>query len=174
MKHAVSVVVVSFFVGCSGAAPPVDATEGEGDVDEGEGEGEGDAVVDVGHGVLRINEVAAAGNPLDWVELTNIGDAPVSLRGLTITDDLTVTDKGALPDVSVDVGAFVVIEIDDDTVGFKLADDEELAVFDGAALIDSVDWDAGDSVAGGSVARHVDGTGDFKAEDQDTRGESNG
>lgn len=159
-------------VGCSGATVGGEG-EGEGEAAEGEGEaaeGEGEGEAAPG---LVINEVAAAGDPLDWVELKNTSDVAVNLSGLYLTDNLDEPQQGALPAVSVGAGELYVVEIDDTTLGFKLGSDEEVhLVNSNGDVIDGVDWDEGDSPAGGSFARGDDGN--FSSTTPDTRGADNG
>lgn len=130
-----------------------------------------DAVVD-----LRINEVAAAGIPVDWFELTNVGGDDIALDDVTFSDDPTLKEKGGFPEGAVvGAGAFVVVEVDDAGVGFKLGSDEELHLYarENGAEIDAVDWDEGDSPAGGSFARNADGQGEFRSVTPDSRGRTN-
>lgn len=137
------------------------------DADAGSGEDPGEDPGDDGPesawiAGLRINEVAAAGTPEDWVELTNIGDAPLLLDGLFLTDDPTILDKAPMPTGMIWPGAFIQLEISDATTGFKLGSDEEFhVVAPSGTVIDSIDWDEGASPAGGSYGRIPDGTGDF-------------
>ena len=124
---------------------------------------------------LRINEVAAAGDPLDWVELVTIGAVDIDIDGLFITDDEADPGKAALPAVVVAPGEFVVVEIDEFGLGFRIGSDEALFVIDPAGeAIDGTDWDEGASPDGGSWGRSSDGTGDFVTFTTATRGTSNG
>lgn len=130
-----------------------------------------------GTGQVVINEVAAAGDPIDWVELTNLGDAPVSLDGWTMLDDLMApaADRAALPNgLVVPAGGFLVIDISDETLGFKIGGDEEVGLWNPAGeLADSVDWEEDASPEGGSYARSPDGTGAFQTVGEPTRGGPN-
>ena len=122
---------------------------------------------------LVINEVAAKGEPEDWIELYNIGASPVSLEGLQMTDNLETEDFFVFDDHWGDlgVGELVVIEISEETVGFKLGKDEAFYLLDHeGTLIDFVDWEEGDSPEGGSLARYPDGEGDFSTNVQHSRG----
>jgi hypothetical protein len=151
-RVCVFVVVVGSFVGCGPAIP-----EGVKD--------------------LRINEVAAEGRPVDWVELTNIGDADIALDDVALTDSTDELARGSFEEGAVVApGEFVVVAIDEAGVGFGLGADEEFFVVarDGDLIIDRVDWNDGDSKEGGSYARVADGVGEFAAVDVDTRGRSNG
>jgi hypothetical protein len=126
--------------------------------------------------LVAINEVAAAGDPMDWFELVNVGDEVAQLAGWTFTDD--VINRAVVgefePGTTLAPGAFLVIFVDDDTVGFKLAKDEALGLYDAqGALVDLVDWEDGQSPDAGSYARVPDGVGDFQTLDAHTQGASN-
>jgi len=150
-----SAVVITFAVGLSGGCAP--------------------EALPVTFDDLRINEVAASGTPLDWVELVTIGDVDVSLDGLFLTDDATDPGKGAIPGgLVVAPGEFVVIEIDEFGVGFRIGSDEQLVLIDTDGLpIDTADWAEGGSPDGGSFGRSVDGAGVFVTFAVHTRGASN-
>lgn len=125
---------------------------------------------------LRVNEVAASGDPLDWVELVTVGDQVIPLDGLYITDDVADPGKAALPvDVVVAPGEFVVVEIDEFGLGFRLGSDEAIFLINpDGETIDGADWDEGASPDGGSWGREVDGSGEFVTFTTSTRGASNG
>ena len=132
------------------------------------------ALADVG---LVINEVAAKGDPLDWLELHNSSSEPIALDGFVFTDDLADAGKRvAFPaGTTIDAGGYLQIELDSDGwPGFALGGDEELGVWlaDGAA-VDRVDWEEGDSPGGQSYARMPDATGDFRTVDTPTPGAPN-
>jgi hypothetical protein len=69
---------------------------------------------------IRINEVQASdpsGAP-DWVELTNVGSQPVDLSGWVITDDKD-TDGDVIPSgVTLNPGAFVTFEPNNENTQF--------------------------------------------------------
>ncbi len=123
---------------------------------------------------LIINEVAAAGDP-DWFELYNSTDRAISLEEATFTDDLSNPTRGLFAEgESVAAGGYVVIYLSDEWPGFKLGSDEELGIYDHEReLVDSVDWDEGESPSGGSYARIPDGTGPFKRVQTATPGAAN-
>lgn len=126
---------------------------------------------------LRINEVAAKGDPVDWFEVVNVGGNDIVLDGVSFSDDPAVVDKGGFDKGAVvSPGEFVVVQVDDADVGFKLGSDEELHLFarDNGALIDEVDWDEGESPSGGSLARVPDGDGEFVTAVVATEGATNG
>jgi hypothetical protein len=109
---------------------------------------------------LVINEVVAAGDP-DGVEIANLGADPIDLSVFTLTDDLTQPLRGALAG-TIEAGAYLWIEVSDETLGFKLGKDEEVHLFhQSGALVDSVDWADGDAPEGESYRRIPDQTGDF-------------
>ena len=113
---------------------------------------------------LVINEIAAKGDPSDWVELYNGGDLPAPLVGFSITDDLEA-DPFTFDEAWGEVAprSFFIVEISDDTVGFKLGSDEALYLLDPqGGLVDSVDWEEGDSPEEMSFARSDDGEGVFQ------------
>ena len=91
--------------------------------------------------------------------------------GLCITDSLADLDKGSLSDVFFLAGDLFVVDVDDSTVGFKLAGDEEVHLTDCVTVLDSVDWSSGQSPAEGSFARQADGS--FVTALADTRGQPN-
>ncbi len=141
------------------------------------GGGAGDApVAPKGVRDLRINEVAAAGDPVDWFELFNVGGNDVALDGARFSDDEGSPGKGVFADGAVvSAGEFFVVDVDDLGAGFKLASDEALFLFaaENEALVDSVDWAEGESPKNGSFARAGDGDGEFATVVGDTKGVSN-
>lgn len=114
------------------------------------------------HGLL-LTEVAAAGEPYDWIEVVN-----VSGQSLDLVDYVYVDLRGDLErarpfsDVILSPGERHLQPISDLRSGFALGPDEEVWIYrasDGA-LVDGVDWDEGASPTGGSLARLGD-TGGF-------------
>jgi hypothetical protein len=126
-------------------------------------------------GAIVVNEVAAAGDPDDWFEVTNVGGSAVDLSGFFYVDlagDLARARP--LPQILLPPGEYHVQEVVNAVDGFQLASDEELWLYDaGGTLVDGVDWADGDSPAGGSYARIPDGVGDFQTTTPDTRGAAN-
>jgi spore coat protein CotH len=128
---------------------------------------------------LRLNEILASnagtitdefGDYDDWIELTSLGSAPLSLSGLYLTDDLSVPDRWALPDTTLEPGEYLLVWADGEPeegplhAGFRLsADGEELALVDFnpavPALVDSVTFGA--QTTDISFGRLPDGTGDW-------------
>ena len=124
---------------------------------------------------LVINEVAASGEPNDWFELYNTSDQAIDLAGCTWADDLGDPGKASFDDgVTIAPGEYLVIDVTDDDEGFGIGSDEELAVYaPDDSIIDSTDWDEGDSPEGGSYGRSPDGDGPFAVLTSATRGEAN-
>ena len=136
---------------------------------------------------LVINEVAAKGEPLDWFELHNSTDQHISLANFFVADDLTdIGKRVAFPtNLGIAPGEYLKVEVDTDNwAGFKLGGDEELGIWTLAGsekegwsadgdLVDSVDWDEGDSGEGESYARVPDGNGEFQTVDNPTPGATN-
>ena len=123
---------------------------------------------------LIINEVVAAGDP-DWFELYNSGSRTIDLSTLTFTDDRTTPDKAHFAaSTTLAPGAFLRVDVSDDTVGFSLGSDEEVSVYTSSGtLIDLVDWNEGDSPKGKSYGRFPDATGAFKTLNIPTPGAAN-
>lgn len=140
---------------------------------------ESDANVDMDAGVdppqedfsgVVINEIVSSGSP-DWFELLNTGTTSVDLSGCTFSDDSSVPSQATIPQgTTLAPGAYLVFDVSDETVGFKLGGDEALYLYAPDGLeIDSVDWDEGDSPDGGSFARLPDGNGGFATTNVATR-----
>ena len=126
---------------------------------------------------LVINEVAAKGDPLDWFELHNPTPDPISMDGFVMADDLADAGKRvAFPaGATIGAGEYMAFRLDKDGwPGFALGGDEELGVWrtDGD-LVDSVDWEEGDSPGDQSYARVPDATGDFQTVNSPTPGAPN-
>jgi hypothetical protein len=147
----------------------VGCTTGDGDAGDGDGDGDGD-------GALVINEIAAQGDPSDWVEVKNTGTSEVSLTGVVLSQDVPATLMVPVGEGLADVlaaGAYKLVYLDD-AAAFRLGAAETLHLVDadGNAL-DSVSWIDGDSPKGGSFGRIPDGTGTSKALGVPTPGEEN-
>lgn len=126
---------------------------------------------------LVINEVAAKGDPLDWLELHNASDDPIDLSGYLLADDLEDQDKRVAfpPDMVLAPGAYLQVQLDKDGwPGFALGSDEEVGIWtvDGH-LVDQVDWDDGQSGEDASFARVPDARGEFRTVANPTPGEPN-
>lgn len=136
---------------------------------------------------LIVNEVVSSndgvaidetGQPEDWIELTNTGSSPISLR------DYTIADSGSalipLPDVALAPGAFVQLWADDDPdrgiyhLPFKLSasgDQVILRTADGA-IVQQINLPALETNQ--SYSRFPSGTGDFALCRYATPGKNNG
>jgi len=126
-----------------------------------------------GRDELALNELMAsngstlgdgAGDFDDWVELVNRSDHPVSLQGVTLTDDPTIPAAYALPSIALQPGEHYLVWADGepqegiDHAPFKLsAGGEGVYLFDGTELLDATTWAglAVDEVLG----RSLDGGG---------------
>ncbi|MEZ4694892.1 MAG: CotH kinase family protein [Rhodothermales bacterium] len=125
---------------------------------------------------LYINELMASNDTTvsdehgdfdDWVELYYAGDAPLSLSGYYLTDDLTKPDKWAAPDTVLNPGDYLLIWLDDETdqgpahAPFKLsADGEQFGIF--APDLTTVDaMTFGEQDTDVSYGRTEDGGGHF-------------
>ncbi len=104
----------------------------------------------------------------DWAEIFVGGESPISLDGLFFSDDVTNTQKWALPDTVVNPGDYVIVWLDGDLsqgalhADFKLsAGGEELVLFtaDGQ-IIDYVSF--GEQNTDVSYGRTADGAGRFE------------
>ena len=143
---------------------------------DGDGEGADPGTTPLGVGLV-INEVAAKGDPQDWFELHNTSSDRIALDGFELADSLTDAAKRvAFPaGTIIQPGAYMQFSLDKDGwPGFALGGDEELAIWllDGT-LIDSVDWNEGQSSDGQSYARLPDTTGDFQTVDNPTPSAAN-
>ena len=126
--------------------------------------------------LLYINEVAAAGSPYDWFELFNGSDEPIDLARYRFSDDLAEqTNITPFPNgVTIEPGGFFYTYVSDVWPGFKLGSNEELGLYTAAGdLVDSVDWNNGDSPPGKSFGRIPDGTGEFVTLNTITPGSAN-
>jgi len=126
---------------------------------------------------LIVNEVAAQGDPFDWVELYNASDSEVVLANFLLADDLMDVGKRTTfpPDLVIAPGAYLRLELDKKGwPGFALGRDEELGIWtaDGTPVA-SVDWDSGQADAGTSFARVPDITGNFQTVTTPTPGAPN-
>ncbi|MGB0591190.1 MAG: CotH kinase family protein [Myxococcota bacterium] len=126
---------------------------------------------------LVLNEVAAKGEPLDWIELHNTSAVAIDLSTFVVADNLTLeTERVAFPEGTVVApGGYLVVEFDKDGwPGFALGADEEVGIWtaDGV-LIDSANWSTGFSGDNATYARIPDATGPFVPGSSPTPGTSN-
>jgi spore coat protein CotH len=120
-------------------------------------------------GDLVINEIMAKGSDgaLDWFELYNAGDKTVNLADYSIVDDGDDQEPAALPDHSLDPGAFVVIYATGEEtdkvlywVGFKLGSSDSLSLILDDEVVDYMEWEDTDAPEGFSYGLYPDGAWD--------------
>jgi hypothetical protein len=110
-----------------------------------------------------INEVGAAGEPTDWVELFNPGAADVDLSGWLFRDDdethaFTFPAGSLLP-----AGGYKVVARDEAGFDFGLGTADAALLYDATgALIDQTSWLEGESPLGRSWGRIPNGSGAFQ------------
>ncbi|GAB5407719.1 MAG: hypothetical protein BalsKO_00840 [Balneolaceae bacterium] len=72
---------------------------------------------------LVINELMASNSTTiqdeggafaDWLEIYNPSDSPISMDGYFLTDNLTVKNKWAFPDTTIQPSGFLLVWVDDD------------------------------------------------------------
>jgi len=104
--------LIALLVGCSDdTAPGADALDATPDTSEVTADTTPEVDVAVPVGRLVINEVDCRTDPSEWVELMNVGDAPVALAGHRLAD----RPGGAgvrVPDGALAPGAFIVVHGD--------------------------------------------------------------
>ncbi len=103
----------------------------------------------------------------DWVEIANVGAAPVSLSGYYLTDDMAYPTLYALPDTTLAAGDYLILWIDDTAAqgplhaGFKLdVDGEDLFLMDGSVIHDWLTFP--ELAADVSYGRWANGSGDWQ------------
>ena len=178
--------IVVGFTGCDSGTEAAEATDGGGtnepdDVgalaDLTPSPGEECADSESCEGSLFINELAAKGVPLDWIELYNGTSDEVDLSLYWVADDLVdETKRVHFEDGTVlESGGYLRVDFDKNAwPGFKLGSDEEVGLWDmDGVLLDSVNWNQGESTAGMSLARIPDQTGSFQSVATPTPGEAN-
>lgn len=124
---------------------------------------------------LVINEVAAAGDPADWIEILNRGDEAVDLTGCALGDDDPAHVWTFADGASIAAGAHLLVLRDEPgsfTFGFGSTDSAFL--YDPAGeVLDFVHWVDGASPTGWSWGRIPDGTGSFQTLAYPTPGAAN-
>ncbi len=125
---------------------------------------------------IRINEVESnGGSPGDWVELINVGAAPVDLSGYVFKDN-DDTHVYVIPaGMTIAPGAHLVLDELNGGVGqfdFGLGANDVARLFGpgGATLVDSYAWTAHATT---TYARCPDGSGAFVTSTTSTRGTAN-
>ena len=125
-------------------------------------------------GRIVINEIESqAGSPDDWVELLNVGDAPIDLSGYVLTDNAPSdpTHRHTIPaGTVVNPGEYLVIDVGGDVFGLGGADSVNLFGTDGVTVVDTYSWTAHSATTYG---RCPDGTGDFADTSEPTKGAAN-
>ena len=119
---------------------------------------------------LRLNEIESSGGvPGDWVELFNIGAAPIDLSGYFFRDDNDERTFQIPVGTILAPGAFLVLDEADFGFGLGGADQARLFTPDGV-LVDSYTWS---NHAATTYGRCPDGTGEFVTTTVPTRGGAN-
>lgn len=123
-----------------------------------------------------INEVAATGDPNDWIELYNAGASTVDLTGWLVRDDDATHAFVFGANTTLAAGAYLVIERDPTNGGFDfgLGTADAVLLYDASStLVDSTSWLTGQSPAGAAWGRFPNGSGNFKTLLGPTRGAAN-
>jgi len=135
-----------------------------------------DGEVEVETSVLAVvvNEVAAAGDPDDWIELYNAGDTRAEIGGWTIRDDDPRHGYVLPAGASIAPRGYLVVGRGVDGFDFGLGGSDGVFIFDGRGrLVDGTSWTSGASPAGASWGRIPDGSGSFRTLETPTRGTKN-
>ncbi len=111
---------------------------------------------------VRINEVAPAGVPADWIELWNAGDIPVELGGWTLRDsDPTNAPYAFSAGTTLEPHATLLVSRDDTGAtgfSFGLGPDDALTLADAAGdQVDRVSWSGASKID--ALGRLPDGAG---------------
>lgn len=109
---------------------------------------------------IKINEVSS--DPQDWVELTNVGAAPIDISGWLVADNARLSDPTHVQTIAtgtvVQPGAYV--RIDYTVAGFGKGDEVNLYLPDAATLVDGTTWPTGTHAT--TWGRCADGVGAFQ------------
>lgn len=81
------------------------------------------------------NKYMILGHSLDWVELYNREDVPVSLDGYYLTDDPSLSEVQSLEGLEIPAGGYLVITLDDASAFRLSGDGEEVALLCGTEVI---------------------------------------
>lgn len=138
-------------------------------------------------GRLLVNEVvsdndgshkAEDGLVYDWIELTNVGDGPVSLLGLYASDDYDEPDLHPLPDVTLEPGEYLLLygtgtpDATGQYMPFRLSSQgEAVGLFDSQGQ--SIDWVVFPALGSGSAYARLPDGGEFEVLEVPTPGETN-
>ncbi len=94
-------------------------------------------------GVLFINEFMASnqttiadevGDYDDWIEIYNAGDSVINLKGMSLSDDLSVPDKWRFPDVTIPAKGFILVWADNEPQEGQLHASFNLAAVQGEQI----------------------------------------
>lgn len=121
---------------------------------------------------VRINEVDSKdADPVDWVELVNIGDESVDVSGYVLRDNKDTSEIVIADGTTMAPGTYLAVDVDREG-GFGLggADEARLFAADGTTLLGSVSWS---EHAPTSWARCPDGLGAFEISQSVTKGAMN-
>ena len=112
---------------------------------------------------LLLTEVAAAGDPHDWIEVLNVSGQSLDLVDYAYVDLRGDLDRARpFADLTLRPGQRHVQPVTETRSGFALGADEEVWILraDDGVIVDGLDWELGSTPAGGSLARLGD-TGGF-------------
>lgn len=128
--------------------------------------------------LVVINEIAAKGQPEDWIELFNASSDAIDIGGWSLIDDdhshtFYFFEEGTY----LDAGAYLLLFQDPtgvDGFEFGLGQADEVSLFNShGELVDHTAWQSGDSPDAASWGRFPNGTGDFKTLANPTPGAEN-
>lgn len=120
---------------------------------------------------LRINEIESdAGDPDDWIELTNVSDEPVDAGGWVVKDNDDTNGYTIPAGTTLGAGEYLVIERD--ALGFGLGAGDAVRLFRpvAAAPVEQYTWTAH---AATTYGRCANGVGDFVTTRSATKGAAN-
>jgi methionine-rich copper-binding protein CopC len=121
-----------------------------------------------------INEVAAEGDPADWIELYNADAVAVDLAGWRLRDDDEAHGYDLPAGTTLEPGAYLVVERGDAGFDFGLGGADAALLYDAAGrLADATVWLEGESPVDGSWGRFPNGTGDFSTRYAASKGGEN-
>jgi len=156
-------------------APPVDVTDTSETGETADTAPDGEVIQPTL--AVVVNEVAASGDPADWVELYNAGSGAVDMTGWLLRDSDPTHSYVFGSGSSLAAGEYLVIERDDTGLAgftFGLGGADAVFLYDlDQNLISSTAWNEGESPAGRSWGRIPNASGDFKTLVNPTRGARN-
>ncbi|MCC6621560.1 MAG: CotH kinase family protein [Deltaproteobacteria bacterium] len=107
-------------------------------------------------GRLVINEVECRADPVEWVEVKNVGDAPLDVTGYRVAD--APSERGVrLPAATVPPGSYMIVTGD---IGLA-CDRDEVFLIGGGKVVDVAPARRGDPELA-TWGRFPDGEGDFR------------